>query len=86
MKKYYVYILRCRGNKLYVGFTSNLRKRVDNHQSGNGCIFTKNRRPIKLVYFEIFDEFMRAKSRENQIKGWRRVKKENLIKYGRPVI
>ncbi|MFC1721285.1 GIY-YIG nuclease family protein [Patescibacteria group bacterium] len=65
MRRYFVYILMCNNNELYVGFTSNLKKRVANHQSGNGCMFTKKRRPIKLVYYQIFDEFMGAKSREN---------------------
>jgi putative endonuclease len=84
MKKYYVYILRCKGNNLYIGFTSNLKRRLSDHKSGNGCLFTKNKLPVKLVYYEKFNDFMRAKNRENQIKGWNRKKKENLIKYNHP--
>jgi len=39
---------------------------------------------IQLVYYEKFQDFMKAKNRENQIKGWNREKKENLIKYRHP--
>lgn len=85
MKRYFVYILKCQKNKFYVGFTSDLRKRIKDHQSGNGCLFTKSRRPVELAYFEVLSDFMTAKLRENQIKGWRREKKENLIKYGKPI-
>jgi len=38
-----------------------------------------------LVYHEKFNDFMEAKKRENQIKGWNREKKENLIKYKHPI-
>ncbi len=86
MKRYFVYILKCKNNELYAGFTSSFKKRVREHRSGNGCLYTKNRRPVKLVYFEVWPEFTKAKLRENQIKDWRREKKENLIKYGKPIL
>lgn len=86
MEHFYVYILRCAGNQLYTGFTRNLKKRIMDHKSGNGSEFTKNRLPLKLVYYEVFNDFHKGKDRENQIKGWRREKKENLIKYGKPIV
>ena len=85
MKKYCVYILRCKGDNLYIGFTSNLKRRLSDHKCGNGCLFTKNKLPVELVYYEKFNNFMEAKNRENQIKGWNREKKENLIKYKHPI-
>ncbi|OGY89432.1 MAG: hypothetical protein A2927_03080 [Candidatus Komeilibacteria bacterium RIFCSPLOWO2_01_FULL_45_10] len=86
MRNYFVYLLRCGDNELYIGFTRDLKKRVQDHKSGNGCQFTKNKLPIELVYYETYTDFYQAKSRENQIKGWGREKKENLIKYGKPVL
>ena len=85
MKKYFVYILRCRDGDSYIGFTKNLRRRIVDHQCGSGCLYTKNKLPIRLVYYEIYGDFIEAKKRENQIKSWRREKKENLIKYGKPI-
>jgi len=84
MEKFYIYILRCKGNCLYVGFTRHLQKRISDHKSGNGSLYTKSKLPLALVYVESFDDFYLAKSRENQIKRWNRKKKENLIKYGCP--
>jgi len=86
MTKYFVYLLRCGNNELYTGFTRNLKKRIRDHKCGHGCDFTKNRLPIRFVYYETYTDFYQAKNRENQIKGWRREKKENLIKYGKPII
>ena len=51
---YYVYVLQSEKDlKLYIGFSSNLRKRVENHNLGLN-ISTKNRRPFKLIYYEAY--------------------------------
>jgi putative endonuclease len=80
---HYLYILRCKNNELYIGITSKLNERCHYHSSGS-VKYTKNRRPIILVYFEEFESKEIAALREKQIKGWTRVKKENLIKFGVP--
>lgn len=82
---YYLYIIRCSDKKLYVGATSNISLRLKEHNEGLGPKFTQIRRPVKLEYYEKFDNFKSARRREKQIKGWRREKKENLIKYGHPL-
>lgn len=81
---YYLYILQCSDKKLYIGTTANLPKRIKTHNAGEGPNFTKERRPVKLVYKEKFDNLVLARRREKQIKGWRREKKINLIKFGHP--
>lgn len=81
---YYLYILRCTDNKLYIGTTHNLPERIKWHNEGKGPNFTRIRLPVKLVYFEKFDNLKPARRRKKQIKGWRREKKESLIKYGYP--
>ncbi|MBI1838856.1 MAG: GIY-YIG nuclease family protein [Candidatus Colwellbacteria bacterium] len=84
---YYVYILECADSSLYVGCTNDLDKRIKQHnESELGAHYTKIRRPVKLKYFEQFNTLIKARRRESEIKGWRREKKLNLIKFGKPVV
>lgn len=81
-----VYILRGPKNHIYVGCTSDFDKRLIRHTSGIGAEFTKRNKTFELVYKEEFKTLKEARKRESQIKGWRREKKENLIKFGKPII
>lgn len=81
---YFIYIVRCSDNSLYIGSSSNVEKRVVDHNLGKGAFTTRKKRPVKLVYYEIYDSKEAAILREMQLKGWSRAKKENLIKYGHP--
>jgi len=83
---YSVYILRNSKNDLYVGSSNNVEERVKRHNSGQGAEFTKRNKGFKLVYEESYPNLIEARRREKQIKGWRREKKENLIKTGVPFI
>ena len=80
MKKYYFYLARCSDNTLYAGYCANIKDREFKHNTGEGAKYTRQRRPIKIVYFEEFSTRSEAMKREVQVKGWSRVKKENLIK------
>jgi putative endonuclease len=75
----FVYILKCADGSFYTGSTWNLEKRVSDHMSGEGSIYTKNRRPIQLVYMEEYSRIDEAYTREKQIQGWNRKKKQALI-------
>lgn len=80
MKKYYVYILLCRDGKYYVGLTSNIEKRLFEHQQGSyRTSFTSSRRPLELVYLSDFTEIHQAISFEKQLKRWTNKKKAALI-------
>ncbi|RJQ33315.1 GIY-YIG nuclease family protein [Candidatus Parcubacteria bacterium] len=79
-KKYFVYLLRCKDNSLYTGYTNDVEARVEKHNNGEGAKYTKYRRPVKVVYFEEFDSINDAMKREAQIKSWSKTKKEKLIK------
>lgn len=79
-----VYILRGPKNHLYVGSTKNFAKRYIKHAKGEGAEFVSRNKTLKLVHFEKFKTLTEARRREKQIKGWRRDKKENLIKFGMP--
>jgi len=83
---FYVYFLKSPNNKLYIGCTSDIQNRIIRHQKGEGAEFTFRNKVFNLVYIEEFQSLLEARRREKQIKGWRREKKENLIKYGKPVI
>lgn len=76
---YYVYILRCAGGVLYVGETQDLEWRVEKHNAGSACVFTRTRRPVTVAYTEIFRDRTAARARECQLKRWSRAKKEALI-------
>ncbi|MGH7179403.1 MAG: GIY-YIG nuclease family protein [Tepidisphaeraceae bacterium] len=76
---FFVYILRCRDGSLYVGYTSDLRSRVDWHNEGFGARWTAARRPVTLVHSESFASESDAVRRERQLNRWSRAKKEALI-------
>jgi predicted GIY-YIG superfamily endonuclease len=76
---WFVYILRCADNVLYIGETSNLDSRLLKHHAGSACSFTAHRRPVALVYQETHASHGAALKRERQLKGWTRAKKEALI-------
>ena len=80
IKAWFVYILRCNDGSYYVGVATDLKDRVKEHNAGQGCAFTKKRRPVKLVYAEEQGSYASARKREVQLKGWRREKKEWLIR------
>lgn len=79
--KHYTYILRCSDGTLYTGYTNNLKKRVSDHNSGKGAKYTKTRRPVQLVYYEVYENKTDAMSREWHIKhDLTKADKELLIK------
>ena len=75
----YTYIVKCSDETLYTGWTNNLKKRLEAHNSGKGAKYTKNRRPVELVYFEEYGTKQEAMQREYAIKQLSRQKKLALI-------
>src|SRR5438477_12737289 len=77
----WLYILRCAEGSYYVGTTrDSLEKRIAEHQAGTLGGYTSRRRPVTLVFSQHFDRIEDAIAAERQIKGWRREKKEALIR------
>ena len=74
-----IYIIECKDGKLYTGITNDLKRRIKQHNSGNGCRFTKYRIPVKLLYTEKASGRSEALKREAQIKKLPRQKKLELI-------
>ncbi len=81
---YFTYLARCADNSLYTGYCKNVTVREQKHNSGEGAKYTRQRRPVKIVYFEEFLNRSEAMKRESQIKSWTKKKKENLITSGPP--
>ncbi len=77
---WHVYIIRCKDGLLYTGITNNLKRRVKQHNSGNGCRFTSCRSPVKLVFSQEVGDRREALKREAQIKQWPRARKISLIR------
>ena len=73
MKHYYVYILASKKDGvLYIGFTDNLERRMEEHKSGGGSVFTSKYFVKRLVYFEQYEDSGTAFKRERQLKKWKR--------------
>ena len=78
---YYVYILRCNDDTLYVGSTGDIAKRLHAHNNlKSGAHYTKIRRPVVLVYLEECADYSAARRREGELKGLSRIEKLDLIK------
>ncbi len=79
--KWYVYICRCADGSLYTGITKNLKRRIEEHNSDNrlGAKSLRYRRPVALVYYELFTTQEEAAERERSIKRWTRKYKLKLI-------
>ncbi len=75
----FTYIVRCSDGSLYTGWTNDLAKRIRAHNEGTGAKYTKSRRPVELVYYEVFENKEDAMKREAAIKQLSRKEKEELI-------
>lgn len=76
----YTYVLECADGSLYTGWTNNVEKRLEAHNSGKGAKYTKSRRPVRLVYLEEFETKEEAMRREYAIKHMSRKEKIQMIK------
>lgn len=74
----YVYVLRCKDDSLYTGWTNNLEHRLAMHRSGKGAKYTRGRGPLVLVYLEEYEAQGEAMQREAAIKKLPRLEKLKL--------
>ncbi|WP_018131716.1 GIY-YIG nuclease family protein [Effusibacillus pohliae] len=75
----YVYIVECKDGTLYTGYAMDLRKRLQEHNSGQGAKYTRGRGPVRLRYVEICPDKSSAVRREWAIKRLDRRRKQALI-------
>ncbi|MDD4151963.1 MAG: GIY-YIG nuclease family protein [Candidatus Gracilibacteria bacterium] len=77
---YYLYILKCADNSLYTGITTDINRRLNEHNSSKlGAKYTSLRRPVKLVYQAQFENRSQASKEEYRIKNLKRDEKIKLI-------
>ncbi|MEH1947942.1 MAG: GIY-YIG nuclease family protein [Nostoc sp.] len=75
----YMYILECADGSYYTGSTTDLERRLWQHQQGEGANHTAKQLPVKLVFCEYYQCVVDAFEREKQVQGWSRKKKQALI-------
>ena len=78
MTRHYVYMLRCKDNSLYTGYTVNPEKRISVHQAGNGSKYIRSRLPVTCVFLESFPDKSQALKKEITIKNMSKTEKEKL--------
>ena len=77
---YFLYIIECTNKALYTGITTDLKRRFNEHKTGNGGHYTAYNPAVKIRYSKKFPSRSAASKREAQIKKWPRTKKLALIK------
>jgi putative endonuclease len=77
--KFWVYIVQCSNKAFYTGYTPNLKKRIELHNAGKGAKYTRDRRPVKLVWSKKYKKFKPAFKLEKIIKQLTRLEKESLV-------
>jgi putative endonuclease len=80
--RHFVYVLRCDDDSLYTGYTTDVERRVREHDAGEGARYTRGRTPVALTHVEGFDSRSAAMSREHEIKQRPRAAKERLLAEG----
>ncbi|WP_208425935.1 MULTISPECIES: GIY-YIG nuclease family protein [Salinibacter] len=76
---HYVYVIECSDGTYYTGYTTDVERRVDEHNDGTAAKYTRGRRPVTLVHVESYDSQSAAMQREYAIKQLRRAAKEELV-------
>jgi len=76
---HFVYVIECNDGSLYTGYTTDVERRVAEHDAGEGAKYTRGRTPVELVHVEEFDSKSAAMSREYEIKQFSRRQKLDLV-------
>ena len=82
MSVHWVYIIECDDGSFYTGYTTDVERRVREHDAGDGAKYTRGRTPVELIHVESFDSQSAAMSREYEIKQYTRTEKERLVESG----
>lgn len=76
---HFVYVLRCGDDTFYTGYTTDVTRRVREHERGEGAKYTRGRTPLELVHVESHDGRSAAMAREHEIKQFSRARKARLV-------
>ena len=78
--RWFVYIVKCLDHSLYTGITTNLDRRIWQHNNKLGAKSIRGKLPVKLIYQELWNSRQEAAKREREIKGWKREEKLSFLK------
>ncbi|MFB6088043.1 MAG: GIY-YIG nuclease family protein [Haloarculaceae archaeon] len=79
---HFVYVLRCADDTLYAGYTTDVERRVREHDAGEGAKYTRGRTPVACCHVESFASKSAAMSREYELKQYTRAEKERIVADG----
>lgn len=77
---HHVYVLSCADETLYTGYTTDVERRVAEHNAGDGAKYTRGRTPVEVVHVESYETRSAALSREHEIKQLSRAEKVRLVR------
>ncbi len=77
---WFLYVVKCQDTSLYTGITTDISRRIKEHNSKKGAFYTKNKIPVELVYHEAMANQSQARKREAAIKRLKRKEKLEFIK------
>lgn len=78
-REHFVYVLECADGSYYTGYTTDVERRVAEHDDGDGAKYTRGRTPVELLHSESFDSRSAAMRREHEIKTFSRSEKARLV-------
>ena len=76
---WFLYVVKCKDTSLYTGITTDISRRIKEHNSQKGAFYTKNKTPVELVYQEAMANQSAARKREAEIKRLTRKEKLTLV-------
>ena len=76
---WFVYMVRCRDGSLYTGITTDVQKRLAQHNAGSGAKYTRTHGPVVVAHQESVADESAARKREAEIKRWTKQKKETFL-------
>jgi len=76
---WFLYVAKCRDDSLYTGITTDISRRINEHNAKKGAFYTQNKTPVELVYQEALPNQSAARKREAAIKKLTRKEKLELI-------
>ncbi len=79
MSAHLVYVLECADGSFYTGYTTDLERRLAEHNDGTGAKYTRGRTPVTVIHTEHFESKSTAMAREYEIKQLSRDAKERLV-------
>lgn len=77
--EHFVYVVECADGTLYTGYTTDVERRVAEHNTGEGAKYTRGRTPVELVHVESYASRSAAMRREHRVKQLTREEKEGLV-------